>query len=103
VSARKIHALAIAIADDTARSDVECFAAIEATVGKRGAHRYNLGSGVGSALELPLDDDGRTARRAAEYIDLRGEALSYRMHRDAKNPDVVWFEDKSRAARERAR
>ncbi|AXA83690.1 hypothetical protein DCD74_02380 [Lysobacter oculi] len=84
--------LALQIADEAARSDVECYAhcvdfqvlgVFDLSVPQENSDRDGQG-----AEELAI------AQRAARYIDLRMPHLPYTMHRDPANPNRVWFTDK---------
>lgn len=85
----RVVELAMRIADDTARADIECFAHIEGV--HNGVAMYDL--------TKPQADDGTAddvalAQQAAEYIGLRGDALRYTLHLCG---DFVFFEEKSAA------
>lgn len=75
----RVNELALAIADHAVRSDVECY-----------AHQVSLSK---YDLTRPQDNDDDVdqvaiANNAARYIELRGDALPFVMHRQG---DVVWF------------
>ncbi|TPG08284.1 hypothetical protein EAH88_11665 [Rhodanobacter glycinis] len=74
--------LAVAIADHTARSDVECYARIASN--PIGQTRYDLSQ----AQDVPGDEV--VAQRAAEYIRLRGDILPYKL---VCVDETVFFED----------
>ncbi len=91
--------LALQIADDLARCEVESFALCEGE--KLGEHPpvFRLDRSQGDVSSLPYTDedlarDIADAQRAARYIDLRMPHLPYTMHRDPANPNRVWFTDK---------
>lgn len=75
--------LAIAIADDAARSDIECLALADTDT--HGRPIYDVSLAAWGADQRNLD----TVKRAARYIERRGDALPYIMHREG---DVVRFE-----------
>lgn len=82
--------LALQIADDTARADVECYARM-VDVGD-GRHGYDLSQ----ATEISDDPTGdlETAKRAARYIELRGaDAFDFRLERLPHRGQVVMFRD----------
>lgn len=70
--------LALQIADDCARSEVECYARMVDIGG--GRHGYDLAEAV--ALSDDPEADLETARRAARYIELRGpDAFDFQLER----------------------
>ena len=75
---------ALRIADIEARAEIEAFAQ-SAGHGADGVRRFNLDS---------PGEDGRVARRAADYIDRRKAHLPYVMHREPDMPNLVWFTDR---------
>lgn len=85
-----LHALAIGIADDSARSDIEVYA------------RWVELDGVTYFDTTQVPDDGLVhdaaqelalVWRAVRYIDMRGDALPFRMQRHISAPQLVCFDD----------
>jgi hypothetical protein len=84
-----VRELAVQIADRFARSEIEMFC-------------RNVAAGTGRPvfdISCPLTDSGVPAREwlaaiaeAVRYIELRDNALPYRMHRV---DDQVWFEERA--------
>ena len=88
--------LALQLADDYARGDIESFALC---VGRGdecgiGNHIYDIASFQSRTQVEDAMEDLRLVQRAARYIDLRMPHLPYEMHRDPANPNRVWFTDK---------
>ena len=83
----RVLELALEIADSTARSDIECFANIVRITD--GVSEYDLSQ---PQADDGNDDDVALAQVAAEYINLRGDALPYTL---VRGDGVVWFEDKT--------
>lgn len=71
--------LAFELADETARSDVECASMM-----------FDRGGQMCCDVSDP-DSQGLLAR-ALRYMDLRGDALPYRVIREG---DILWFEERS--------
>lgn len=87
----RLHKLALAIADGSARSDIECYAHMKSM------RNYDL---TRAQDDLPgADPDQATqvaiVQLAVEYIELRGDALPYRLVRTG---DFGWFEDREPTA-----
>jgi hypothetical protein len=84
-----VRELAVLIADRFARSEIEMFC-------------RNVGAGTGRPvfdIGCPMIDSGVPAREwlaaiaeAVRYIELRSDALPYRMHHV---DDLVWFEERA--------
>jgi hypothetical protein len=84
-----VRELAVQIADRFARSEIEMFC-------------RNVAAGAGRPvfdISCPLIDSGVPAREwlaaiaeAVRYIELRDDALPYRMHHV---DDLVWFEERA--------
>ena len=93
--------LALQLADDLARCEVESFAQIESWP-LNGPAVYRLdkschevdGAEVRATSSEEVAKDIADAQRAARYVDLRMPHLPYTMHRDPTNPNRVWFTDK---------
>lgn len=93
--------LAIRIADDVARADVESYAQLqEWPVDGPSVYRLDKscwevdGAIVRGETEEDVAKAIADAQRAARYIELRMPDLPYVMHRDPADPNRVWFTDK---------
>lgn len=91
--------LAVQIADAAVRSDIECYAErasdddLERVV-------YDTTKPITCAVADPAAEaeDLATIQRALRYIEQRGDALPFVLHRSAESPHLVWFEDRAPAA-----
>jgi len=80
-----LHGFAVAIADHSARSEIELYA--EQTIDAQGRRLYD----TTQPREESVDEVSLSLTAiAARYIELRGNALPFRMHRTGAH---VWFED----------
>ena len=88
--------LALTIADDTCRADVESYARLEELGDPNLPPRYNLNEAIVYPGDTQEDADRNAARaqRAARYIRLRGDAFPWVMRTDPVYDGIVWFEDK---------
>ena len=85
-----LHSLALAIADHSARSEIELYSMqiLEAD-GRRVFDTQQ-------PREDSVDQESLSiAAKAVRYIEHRGNALPYRLRRSGS---LVWFEDRDRAA-----
>lgn len=90
--------LALAIADDVARVEVESFAAGDwDDTGERVIYDLSRLVDYGERDAGEAQRNLAAAQRAARYIDLRHPHLPYVMHRDPDNPARVWFTDKEQS------
>lgn len=78
--------LAVGIADDACRSDIELYAR-EVKVGVR--RGYNL-----NETAEDRDDHIEIVSRAATYIEARGDVFPWRMIRDPDAPHLIFFIEK---------
>lgn len=85
--------LATQIADAAVRSDIECYAHYVAT---EDGCLYDTSRLVDGPKPDPTTEaaDLATIQRALRYIQLRGDALPFVLHRNADDPHLVWFEDR---------
>lgn len=80
-----LHAIAVAIADHAARSEIELYAVQATDIFGRRVFNTAL------APEESVDEQGISlVAKAARYIELRGAALPYRLERAGT---FVWFEE----------
>lgn len=88
--------LALQIADDYARCDIESCALHDGWTGggQTGATIYDIATFPERVHVEDAMEDLRLVQRAARYIELRMPHLPYVMHRDPANPNRVWFTDK---------
>lgn len=87
--AKLIH-LAIGIADDTARSDVESFAY---WIERDGVLYLDTTKVADDGLVHDVEQELAWVHRAVQYIERRGDALPYRMQRHIDAPHLVCFTD----------
>lgn len=88
LKADKTVTLAIQIADDTARSDIEIYAKTYEDDGLKYFDVTRL-----SSDDAPIGDMGRI-NRALEYIRVRGDVFPWLMKRHIAAPYLVQFVDK---------
>ena len=85
--------LALRIADNTARSDIECYA-----FWKEHGHRslYDISQAPEDPKATPAEQAEciRKAQDAVRYIELRADVFPWRLVRDPSFPNIVHFEDK---------
>lgn len=92
LKADKTIALAIQIADDQARAEVEIYAAEREL---EGVKYFDINS-----ASSPDDADGDIAkvRRVLEYIRVRGDVFPWQLKRHISHPGLVQFVEKSQVA-----
>lgn len=90
--------LALVIADGACRSDIECYAYWIGRAHQPDCYDLTKSNDDDHPKAIPSDKakDVVMAQNAARYIDLRGDALPFRMVRDPSNPQLVHFEEKQR-------
>lgn len=88
-AAKLIH-LALGIADDTARADVESYAC---WIDLEGIRYLDTTKVADDGLVHDAEQELAWVRRAVQYIDQRGDALPFRMQRHIGAPHLVRFVD----------
>lgn len=85
--------LAVQIADQSVRSDIECYAQYLRVDGRT---VYDTSRLVDGPKPDPATEaaDLATIQRALRYIEQRGDALPFELHRSINDFNLVWFEDR---------
>lgn len=96
LQAHAVVKLAIALADDTARSDVECYA-LAVTTPEGTFYDVDRPYESGVAGDVDAGEAVAIARRAVNYIKSRGDVFPWHMKRHLTARNLVRFEPKDQA------